>query len=341
MRLARIGMFAFVIASLMMAACGPPPPPTAPTGLKTNIDQNIEGRIVLSWEPHTDETVTLYRLYRDTKEDGPFTEKVFEGSDLQYTDTNVLLGGKYEVPFYYKLTAVRKVPGQTEQESEKSNAINATTKNITAPKPPTGLTIRAENLAGETPRITIVWEPNSELDIKGYYVFRKEGSDQAFTGPERDPNNAISRLVEQKAQGPIFFQDTAAEVGKFYTYTVVAVDVEDLASQNPTSIRVSDVLLEQIELLSPDSNATVSASALSFEWKAVSGAAAYVVVVRNTTGNEVWRSAVTKETKVTYGGSALDPTRKYTWSAFAFSKTPSDNKADANSSSENRDFRVN
>jgi hypothetical protein len=202
------------------------------------------------------------------------------------------------------------------------------------------LTIRAENFAGESPRITIVWEPNKEIDIKGYYVFRKEGQDVQIGAADRDPNNAISRLIDHKAQGPLFFQDTAAEVGKAYTYTVTSVDFDDLASQNPSSVRVSDLLLTQVEPLSPDNNATVSASSLTFEWKAVQSAAAYVVIIRNAGNDEVWRSAVTKETKMTYSGPTLDPTRTYSWNVNAYSKNPTDNKADSNANSPTRTFKV-
>lgn len=340
MKRTRVGMLAALILSLMMAACGPPPPPTAPTGLKTNLELNVEGVIVLSWDAHADETVTLYRIFRDTKGDGAFSEKVYEGSELQFFDRNVLPGGKYEVEFFYKIAAVRKVPGQAEQEGPKSTAVPAKTTNLLPPKPPEGLTIRAENLAGESPRITILWQPNKEIDIKGYYVFRKEGQDQQFIGTDRDPNKAISRLLDHKTQGPLFFQDTAAEVGKPYSYTVLAVDFDDLYSQNPSSIRVSDILLSQVEPVSPDNNATVAASNLSFSWKAVQGAAAYVVVIRNAANDQVWRSAVTKETTAQYGGPTLDPTRTYSWSVNAFSKNPADNKADSNANSPSRTFKV-
>ena len=60
--------------------------------------------------------------------------------------------------------------------------------------------------------ISLIWEPNSELDLGGYLVLRREGGD------------ATLRLLTDTPIADARFRDTAVTPGMRYIYSVVAVD---------------------------------------------------------------------------------------------------------------------
>ena len=70
-------------------------------------------------------------------------------------------------------------------------------------------------VVGHTPGVEFVdllWAPNTEKDISGYHIYRREGNGQ----PERINSVAITTLS---------FQDVNVLSGHQYLYSVSAVDV--------------------------------------------------------------------------------------------------------------------
>jgi len=62
--------------------------------------------------------------------------------------------------------------------------------------------------------ISLIWEPNSELDLDGYLVLRREAGDATLRQLTPTP------LAEAR------YRDTSVEPGKRYIYSVVAVDTQ-------------------------------------------------------------------------------------------------------------------
>ncbi|OFW50962.1 MAG: hypothetical protein A3G77_15150 [Acidobacteria bacterium RIFCSPLOWO2_12_FULL_68_19] len=60
--------------------------------------------------------------------------------------------------------------------------------------------------------ISLIWEPNSELDLGGYLVLRRE------------PGDATLRQLTEAPVAEARFRDAAVEPGRRYLYSVVAVD---------------------------------------------------------------------------------------------------------------------
>ncbi len=93
-------------------------------------------------------------------------------------------------------------------------------RDVFPPRQPNGL----EAVAGDH-TIDLSWQPNSELDLAGYYVTRNE-------------SGALAILSETPLQAPAF-QDKTGVPGHTYRYTVVAVDQAGNRSPPSESVAIS------------------------------------------------------------------------------------------------------
>ena len=120
-----------------------------------------------------------------------------------YEDRKFELGRK----FRYK---VRVVFGDEEYsgESEDSNLVSLTPRDVFAPQAPQGL-------AGlySINTMELLWTPNTELDLAGYHVYR------------RQPLASFQRLNQEILPTPIY-RDASVEPGQSYQYGVTAVDLD-------------------------------------------------------------------------------------------------------------------
>ncbi|MEM1007425.1 MAG: hypothetical protein AAGJ35_00340 [Myxococcota bacterium] len=332
-----------LVASLTHGlACGPPPAPEPPSDFETNTDKNADGQIVLYWKKHPNPQVTGYRVYRDTQQTGDFSTMIYEGSAIQYIDTDVLRLGGYETDVYYKISATIKTADGQIVEGTKSNLLSAQTKNFTRPAPPKNLEAKAENLSGQGAKIRISWTPNTEVDIKRYLIFRIDAKDQRVNSS--NPNQAIGN-VPHRDTNLLFFDDTEVEVGKYYTYTVVAEDSDarqPLRSENPSDVRVFDIALATATLSQPQNDGLVQKNSLNFSWNAVDSAAGYTVSVfdRPVGGRLVWRSSFTTTTTTSYNGPTLGSGRKYYWLVDVYSERPTSEEERGTSDSPLWSFEV-
>ena len=147
---------------------------------------------------------------------GMVDHSIHDGDTLQYVAQRVLTVRLTPPP--------AMVPGKkgkmnqnkpTEQafylKSEPSPPLTLTFHDTIPPGAPTGLAAVTAGGFGEAPSIDLSWEPNSELDLAGYNVYRA-GGDSLF-----------GRVNSDLVPGPEF-RDTSAEAGKAYAYRVTAVD---------------------------------------------------------------------------------------------------------------------
>ncbi len=340
-------IFLFVALTFTLA-CGDPPPPDPPKGLSTNPDDNIDGIILLKWDVHEDEDVVGYKVYRSTEADGKFKEvadipeKHDEKTTPSFTDKNVIVGNNYEKKYYYRITAYKKdLPDNKINESKPTETIQANSQNYSRPAPPdrSSFIVKASNL--ETPSFELIWKIGKEIDLAGYYVYRRD-EDKPIPVDQED-YRVTKELIHVKAgSNELTWTDTDVTPGKTYYYTIAAVDKGGLISQNPPSLRKGDILLERPKPDSPQDGETVSDKP-TFKWSNVDGAVGYIVAIKKslTFGGELWRSDFVKDTSLTYDGAQLSSGQKYYWYVYAFSSRPDNPRKDlGNSSSSARSFIV-
>ncbi len=201
--------------------------PAPVTGLAAEVRKS---GVVLRWTPDgSDATVRLHRkLLTPAAEAKPRAQQgllapapepveqnllVETGTRAGHAlDTNIRFGQTYE----YRVQRVARVSvdGQTlELAGESSAPVRVEAVDIFPPAVPTGLAAVATAAgAGTEAAIDLSWQPDTEADLAGYAVYRREGE----AGWQR-----ISPA--QPVIGPAF-HDTQVEPGHTYRYAVSAID---------------------------------------------------------------------------------------------------------------------
>jgi hypothetical protein len=140
---------------------------------------------------------------------------VGESKEPSYLDSDFEFGRAYS----YEVGALFKEGGTT-AESEPSQPYEVIPRDVFPPAPPTGLTGLYTNGAVE-----LVWDANTEKDLAGYYVYRRENHEQP------------KRLNKALLPTPIF-RDTTVQPGHTYFYQVTAVDLSNNESQPGREVEV-------------------------------------------------------------------------------------------------------
>jgi len=153
----------------------------------------------LSGEPIHD--LAGYRIYRSSTGRAASYELLGETATSPYRDRQFEFGHDY----YYQVRAVFGKPGHLAM-SDASPAVKVTPRDVFPPAPPQGLlTIYS---AGA---VELVWTANTEADLGGYNVYRRE-------------DQTAQRVNKELLRTPIF-RDTTAAPGKTLIYYVTAVDL--------------------------------------------------------------------------------------------------------------------
>jgi hypothetical protein len=176
--------------------------------------------IVLSWSggPHPAETPQLrhlYRVYRrqiGTKVDTVVGETPFDTApSYSLVDRNF----EWEKTYDYRATVVQviHVDEQPEMqfEGDDTPAERIFAHDIFPPAVPSGLQA-ASSGPGQQPFIDLIWTPDTDTDLAGYNVYRRE--------PETPEQKINSELIKTPA-----FRDSNVLPGHVYFYSVSALDV--------------------------------------------------------------------------------------------------------------------
>ncbi len=110
-----------------------------------------------------------------------------------------------------KMRETKPVAQVFEAKSEPSAAVTFAFHDVIPPAASTHLAAITGSGFGEAPSIDLSWEPNAELDLAGYNVYRAEEGSQ------------FGKVNGALVSGPEF-RDTSVEAGKKYVYRVTAID---------------------------------------------------------------------------------------------------------------------
>jgi len=174
---------------------------------------------VLTWsgQPHRHTGPGIghsYRVYR--REEGSDRD-VVAGELALSTDPQARFldrNFEWEKRYVYRVTPLTRVEQAGEAleiEGDDSQPVALHARDTFPPAVPGGLQAVYSGLAQQK-LVDLTWAPNTDADLAGYHVYRREGS-----GP---PTRISTQLVTTPA-----FRDTNITAGRAYYYSVTAVDL--------------------------------------------------------------------------------------------------------------------
>ena len=135
------------------------------------------------------------------------TDRAAEGRAL---DKTIRFGATYE--FRAQRVARVAVGGETlELAGGFSEPVRVEARNVFPPDAPTGLAAVA-TAPDNGAAIDLNWQPNTEADLAGYFVYRREGE------------GAWQRISPQKPLAAPAYHDASVQAGHSYRYAATAVD---------------------------------------------------------------------------------------------------------------------
>jgi hypothetical protein len=193
-------------------------PPAAPLRLKVG---TAEGEVRLAWDSGATETKgELFNVYRRAAaqaEEPLVPLNPAPLSEPAYVDNRFTYGETYR----YAVRALHQPPPPL-RESVSSDEVEVRPLDVYPPKTPTGLAAAVEGQS-----IKLYWFPNSEPDLKGYRVYRRE----AQTG---------FQSIGEVDAAETSFADTTAVRGVRYYYEVTALDGATPPNESARSAEVSE-----------------------------------------------------------------------------------------------------
>jgi hypothetical protein len=181
--------------------------------------------------------VRLYRREQGQHADTIAGEVPIAGSPQSFVDR----GLEWEKTYDYRATVVTYVAhsdGRHEQvEGDDTNPASVFAHDVFPPATPTGLQAVFSG-PGQKPFIDLIWSPNTEPDLAGYNVYRREGNAEAV--------KVNTELVKSPA-----WRDSNVNAGRPYSYSVSAIDQR--GDESPRSEEATESVPAQ-ELSNPSPN---------------------------------------------------------------------------------------
>jgi hypothetical protein len=124
----------------------------------------------------------------------------------------------WEKRYSYRVlvNATAKLPsGAVPYEASASQPVSIFAHDIFPPAVPTGVqAVFSGNFAGQQPSIDLTWNPDTDRDLAGYFIYRRNANDPATT---------IRRLNQQAIAAPAY-RDPDIQPGNTYVYSISATD---------------------------------------------------------------------------------------------------------------------
>ena len=227
------------LSSPAFAASGAAPPPVV--GLKAT---PVREGAMLEWQPQpAAAAVELDRILVQTKAPQmPSAKQPLQLTPSPPTEVHLRAGGQSADPggtidptaergeiYRYTAQRVRSVTldgHALEIRSTLSPTITVVMHDTFPPRTPTGLAA-----VPSTDGIDLSWEPNTEPDLAGYIVYRRQVSS---TG---EAIGTPTRLTSTPTPAPAF-SDRTAQPGQSYSYRVTAIDTA--GNESPASTEVQE-----------------------------------------------------------------------------------------------------
>lgn len=176
--------------------------------------------VLSSWTGNSQSAETpglhhFYRVYR--REVGMTTDTIAGEMPFATLRTYLMLDHdfEWEKTYEYRVTVVdvMDIPGRTETQFEGDDTapVRVFAHDIFPPAVPSGLQAVFSGV-GQQPFIDLIWAPDTDPDLAGYNVYRRESGE-----PEQKIN---SEIVKTPA-----YRDTNVHEGHTYFYSISAVDV--------------------------------------------------------------------------------------------------------------------
>jgi hypothetical protein len=176
--------------------------------------------VVLSWAevslpPETPGLRHLYRVYRRRK--GTETNALAGEIPLENPPTLQLTDHSFEweQTYSYRATVVTVITRQgkpdLQVEGEDTPTVTVFAHDVFPPAVPAGLQAVFSG-AGQAPFVDLVWAPDTDADLAGYNIFRRENGGQPV------------KINSDSIKAPSY-RDSGVQSGKTYFYSVSAMDV--------------------------------------------------------------------------------------------------------------------
>ncbi len=280
-------------------------PPAIPTDLQ--VFGSHDGKIGIEWHKNSESNIKGYNIYRSINKPNNFIF-ITQVNDNYFIDEHL----EYDSTYYYKISAVNLFG----LESPMTDFVFAKPINIYAPLTPRNLRINARNWLS-VPAILLYWDPPSDTDIKGYYIYRS--TSEFFDADTLHYLNFTQLTTYSDTKNIILLT-------KYY-YKIKAVDKGLLKS--PPTLVISDVVLNPPTLIFPSNN-TIIRELKEFRFKTVSLPAKYKLVIQS---NDVYGTVkeynftselLDQEIKINASGIQLESSKTYTWRVFTYTSSEID-----------------
>jgi len=193
--------------------------------------------IVVHWQAETNSarnSRTEWKLLRALQGSAKFTDAGHASGEARTFSLRMELLD-WEQHYVIKVVGVNVVTGADGQklaefESDDSAPAEIFTHDVFPPAIPTGV-VAVANASGTERSVDISWSPNTEGDLAGYNIYRRDAGSQAL------PVKLNTLAVRAAA-----FKDANVQAGHSYEYFVSAVDVRsnESATSSPAGEKVPE-----------------------------------------------------------------------------------------------------
>lgn len=165
---------------------------------------NMEGEIYLRWDCKMHSKMLGYKVFVSENQNGKFTEFV-KGITSETEATEFIKQGAERKTYYFKVVSI----DSSLVQSPFSNITTIESYDIVPPKTPEFISLDVLQNG-----LLLTWELPVDKDIEKYIIERTDNM-------ERKPVN-----FEIQSNGQYSFMDDKVERGRWYTYSILAVDYE-------------------------------------------------------------------------------------------------------------------